>query len=51
MRRATRLREGRTPRPVPEKRGKMRRHATELALFLCLVVIFYAAMKYLAHVP
>ena len=51
MRRMTRLRERRTSRAGPEKRGKVRRHATELALFLCLVVIFYAALKYLAHLP
>ena len=51
MARSRRMRERRTPIPEPEKRGKMRRHATELGLFLCLVVIFYAALKYLAHVP
>ena len=48
---ASRSRERRTPPAGPEKRGRMRRHATELALFVCLVVIFYAALKYLAHVP
>lgn len=38
-------------RRASDKSGRMRRHATELALFFCLVVIFYAALKYLAHVP
>jgi len=51
MSRSMRRRERRIPSPEQEKRGKFRRHATELALFLCLVVIFYAALKYLAHVP
>lgn len=37
--------------PRPSDKQKLRRHATELLLFLCLVVIFYAALKYLAHVP
>ena len=50
-RRATRFRERRRQQAGPEKRGRMRRHAPELALFFCLVVIFYAALKYLAHVP
>lgn len=51
MKRMRRLREGHTPPAGSNKSGKMRRHAPELALFLCLVVIFYAALKYLAHVP
>lgn len=51
MAHSTRRRERRTPTPEQEKRGKILRHATELGLFLCLVVIFYAALKYLAHVP
>jgi len=50
MKRSTRMQERRRSN-APEKEGKMRRHATELALFLCLVVIFYAALKYLAHMP
>lgn len=47
----SRMRERRKLGAGQEKRGKMRRHTTELALFLCLVVVFYAALKYLAHVP
>ena len=50
-RRRTRLSEWRARNVAPAKRGKPRRHTTELLLFLCLVVIFYAALKYLAHVP
>jgi hypothetical protein len=50
QRRATRFRERRKQQSDPEKRGRMRRHATELMLFFCLIVIFYAALKYLAHV-
>lgn len=45
--RSRRAKQGATP---PDNR-RMRRHATELFLFLCLVVIFYAALKYFARVP
>lgn len=52
MQRSSRLREHHMKlSSSPEKQGRMRRHATELTLFLCLVVIFYAALKYLAHAP
>jgi hypothetical protein len=50
-RRRTRLAERVSRNRASGKSGKLRRHTTELALFLCLVVIFYAALKYLAHVP
>jgi transposase-like protein len=50
-RRQRRVRERRAARSDPKKLQRFRRHATELVLFLCLVVIFYAALKYLARVP
>jgi hypothetical protein len=48
--RARRTREHRRIQPSPYKERSLRRRATELILFLCLVVIFYAALKYLARV-
>jgi hypothetical protein len=46
-----RVRERRAAHSDPPNRQRRRLHATELILFLCLVVIFYAALKYLAKVP
>ena len=50
-RRRRRVRERRAAHSDPSKQQRHRRHATELVLFLCLVAIFYAALKYLAKVP
>ena len=50
-RRKRRVRERRAAHSDPPKQHRLRRHATELILFLCLVVIFYAALKYLAKAP
>jgi transposase-like protein len=51
FRHARHLRQTRRPRPNLWKRYKLRRHATDLLLFLCLVAIFYVALKYLARLP
>lgn len=51
IQRSLRARKHRAAPPDPPKQQRFRRRATELFLFLCLVVIFYAALKYLAHVP
>jgi hypothetical protein len=48
--RARRLRETRDHRK-PWNAQKFRRHATDLLLFLCLVAIFYAALRYFARIP
>jgi hypothetical protein len=51
FRHARHLRETRGPQPNFWKRYKLRRHATDLLLFLCLVAIFYVALKYFARIP
>jgi hypothetical protein len=51
MRFARRMRQRPARQPNPYHRNRLRRRATELLLFLCLVVIFYAAIRYLARVP
>ena len=52
MQRSLRARRRRRARQgaAPPDQQRIRRHATELLLFLCLVVIFYAALKYFARV-
>jgi len=51
FRRAQRLRERGNPGRTLFRRYKLRRHATDLLLFLFLIAIFYAALKYLARIP
>ena len=51
FRHARHLRQTRRPKRNLWKRYKLRRHATDLLLFLCLVAIFYVALKYLARLP
>lgn len=51
LRRAQRQREQGGNMRNPEKRNRLRRYATDLVVFLCLAAMFYAAFKYLAHVP
>lgn len=51
LQRSQRLRERLAARSKRSNKHTLRRRATELLLFLCLVVIFYAALKYLARVP
>ncbi len=51
VQRSLRAQRQRAAPPDTPKQRRIRRHATELLLFLCLVVIFYAALKYLAQVP